>query len=97
MNRIHEGFRQVLNYGTGKGYVDSKYKAAGKTGTAQININKNIIGINSSFIMYAPYDNPKYSVVVMTPNISYEDDNNSTAPINMMISKSITNYLFENK
>ena len=97
MNRIHEGFRQVLTYGTGKGYVDQKYNPAGKTGTAESYINKDIIGINSSFIMFAPINEAKYSVVVLTPNVAYEsDDNNYTAPINMMISKSITDYLFEN-
>ena len=97
MNRIHEGFRQVLLYGTGRSYVDQKFNPAGKTGTAENPINKNIIGINSSFIMFAPINEPKYSVVVITPNVAYESDNNNyTAPINMTISKSITNYLFEN-
>ena len=70
--------------------------------TSQLNneldlIEKKIIGINSSFIMFAPINEPKYSVVVLTPNVAFESDNNNyTAPINMMISKSITNYLFEN-
>ena len=96
MSRIVEGFKQVLNYGTGKSYVDPKYNGAGKTGTAQVALDKNTISINSTFVMFAPVDNPRYSVVVLTPNVSYESDNSYTAPINQMISKSITNYLFEN-
>ena len=97
MDRIHEGFRQVLLYGTGRSYVDQKYNPAGKTGTAENPINKDIIGINSSFIMFAPIDEPKYSVVVLTPNVAYESKNNNyTAPLNMLISREITNYMFEN-
>ena len=97
MNRIHKGFYDVLNNGTGMGYTDNKYKPAGKTGTSQNYYNKDIMTINSSYIMFAPVDNPKYSVVVITPNVSYYDGNNDyIAPINRLISKSITNYLFEN-
>ena len=97
MNRIIQGFYEVVNNGTGRGYTDSKYKAAGKTGTSESYYNKNIMTINSSYIMFAPYNNPKYSVVVVTPNVSYQNEKNEyIAFINRMISKSITDFLFEN-
>ena len=69
---------------------------AGKTGTAEVVYNKNVTTINSSYIMFAPYDKPQYSVVVVTPNISYNDDrDNYSAPINRYISKEVTKLLFE--
>jgi len=96
MDRIIKGFYEVVNNGTGRGYSDVKYKPAGKTGTAQNYYDKDVMTINSSYVMFAPYDDPKYSVVVITPNISYYNSVEYIAPINRLISKSITNYLFEN-
>ena len=98
MNRIHEGFYKVVNEynGTGNGYTDIKFNAAGKTGTAQNYYDKDVMTINSTYVMFAPIDNPKYSVVVLTPNISYYNNKEYIAPINRLISKKITNYLFEN-
>ena len=59
--------------------------------------NKKITTINQSYVMYAPYDNPEYSVVVITPNVSYEEAKNPyTAPTNRHISKEVTKLLFEN-
>ena len=94
--RIIEGFKEVVYDGTGRGYTDKKYMPAGKTGTAEVVYNKNVTTINSSYIMFAPYDKPQYSVVVVTPNISYNDDrDNYSAPINRYISKEVTKLLFE--
>ena len=46
--------------------------------------------------MYAPYDNPKYSIVVISPNISYNNENNNyIAPINRYISKEVSKIIFE--
>lgn len=79
MNRVKEGFRAVMNSagGYGVGYMDSDMNAAGKTGTSQSFIDtdgNNIIDtetITSSFIGYAPYNNPKMSIVVTSPNSSH--------------------------
>ena len=35
MDRVHEGFRAVMTYGLGNGYINETYKPAGKTGTSQ--------------------------------------------------------------
>ena len=94
--RIHEGFKAVLNGGTANGYTDLKYKPAGKTGTSEVIYAKNITTINQTYAMYAPYDNPKYSIVVLTPNISLNNGNdNYIAPINRYISKEVSKIIFE--
>ena len=94
-DRIIEGFYQVVNGGTGRGYSDIKYQVVGKTGTAQSNLG-NVKTINSTYVMFAPRDNPKYSMVVVTPNVSYNSDIDYLAPINRLISKEMTKYLKEN-
>ena len=93
--RIDKGFQEVL-LGTGYGYTNLKYKPAGKTGTSQVIYNKDTTTINQSYVMYAPYDKPKYSIVVITPNISYEEAKTPyTSPINRYISKEVSKLLFE--
>lgn len=96
-NRIKEGFYQVVNGGTANNYVDKKYKAAGKTGTAQSYYSKDITTINTTFAVFMPKDDPKYSMVIMNPNISLENAKvKYNAPLSRLISKEITNYLFAN-
>ena len=94
MNRIQEGFYQVVNYGTGHGYTDTKYQALGKTGTSECFYGDGITTITQSYIMYAPRDNPKYSLVVVNPNLSFNNDsNNYIAPINRLLSRKMSDYL----
>ena len=95
--RIKEGFYQVVNGGTANNYVAKKYQAAGKTGTAQSYYDKDITTINTTFAVFMPKDNPKYSLVIMNPNISIENAKvKYNAPLSRLISKEITNYLFAN-
>lgn len=94
-NRIKEGFKEVLYSGTGRGYTDTLYKPAGKTGTSEVVYNKDIITINQTYAMFAPYDKPQYSIVVISPNISYNNDyDNYIAPINRYISKEVSKLVF---
>ena len=94
--RIKEGFKKVVYNGTGRGYTDKIYKPAGKTGTAEVVYNKDITTINQTYAMFAPYDNPKYSIVVMSPNISYNNDKERyIAPINRYISQEVSKLVFE--
>ncbi|HAB67147.1 MAG TPA: hypothetical protein DCE23_07245 [Firmicutes bacterium] len=96
-SRIQEGFKEVVLNGTGKGYTDKKYKPAGKTGTAEVVYSKDVTTINQTYAMYGPSDNPEYSIVVLTPNISYNNDKDTyLAPINLYISKEISKIVFEN-
>ena len=101
--RIKEGFYQVVNYGTGRGFTPQLYRAAGKTGTSETFVDTNNDGIadtktiSSAYVMYAPIDDPKYSMVVMTPNVSH--NNGKTiyfAWISRYISREVSKILFEN-
>jgi cell division protein FtsI/penicillin-binding protein 2 len=95
-SRIKEGFKEVLYTGTGRGYTDLSYKPAGKTGTSEVVYNKDTITINQTYAMFAPYDNPEYSIVVISPNISYNTENDTyIAPINRYISKEVSKLVFE--
>lgn len=95
-SRIKEGFKEVLYNGTGRGYTDKLYKPAGKTGTSEVVYDKNTTTINQTYAMFAPYDNPEYSIVVISPNVSYNNDNNTyIAPINRYISKEVSKLVFE--
>ncbi|MBQ9019406.1 MAG: penicillin-binding protein 2 [Bacilli bacterium] len=77
MNRVKEGFSAVMDWGYGVGYIDSSFRAAGKTGTSQSFIDTNNDGkidtetITSSFIGYLPRENPKMSIVVTSPDSSH--------------------------
>ena len=76
--RIKEGLRLVLKEGTGKIYVPKGLDFAGKTGTSEsfLDINNDkkvdVATISSSFIGFYPSTNPRYSLIVMTPNISHK-------------------------
>lgn len=101
--RIKEGLRQVLYLGTGYGYTNTKYMPAGKTGTSESFYDYDNDGINdvktitSTYAMFAPYDNPKYTVVVVSPNVShYNGKTDSMAYINRYLSNDITKLIFEN-
>ena len=101
--RIREGLKLVLSEGTGRIYVDKSINAAGKTGTSESFYDSNSDGtvdvatITSTFAGYFPSDNPKFSVVVITPNISHNNGSNDTMYYGASkITKDITNYLAEN-
>ena len=101
--RIREGLKLVLSEGTGRIYVDKSINAAGKTGTSESFYDSNSDGtvdvatITSTFAGYFPSDNPKFSVVVITPNISHNNGSNDTMYYGASkITKDITNYLAQN-
>lgn len=55
--------------GTGKAAVVPGLRICGKTGTAQVSDERNrITGRNTWFIAFAPFDHPRYAVVVMVEN-----------------------------
>lgn len=103
LNRLKEAMNLATKSGTAKNYIKSIYKPAGKTGTSETFIDTNNDGvmdtktISLAFVGFAPYDNPRYSIVVLTPNL-YEDNDKdySKVYITRYISQGITNFLFEN-
>ena len=104
MKRVQDGFYAVMhsNGGYGVGYIDPKYDAAGKTGTSQSFIDTNNDGvidtetITSSYIGYAPFNNPKMSIIVTSPDSSHPNSSNEYASyVTLRITKAITNKFFE--
>lgn len=100
--RIKEAMNLATINGTARNYINSKYKPAGKTGTSETFIdtnNDNIMDTKTTsiaFVGFAPYDNPKYSIVVLAPNLyEYIEEDYSKVYITRYISRDITNFLFE--
>ena len=85
--------------GTGASYINKSYKAAGKTGTAQSFIDTNLDGkidketISASFGAYMPYDNPKVSIVVFSPNVS-DKSSSYMSKVNRKITREVTDLYF---
>ena len=95
--RITKGLKEVMYTGTGRGYMDILYEPAGKTGTSETYYNKDVTTITQTYAAFAPYHSPKYSIVVISPNISYNNDySNYIAPINRYIASSVSKLIFEN-
>ena len=100
MNRVKEGFIAVVNNpsGYGYGYMSTNMRPAGKTGTSQSFIDTNNDGIidtetiTSSFIGYAPYDNPKMSILVTSPDSSHPNSSYDYASlVTYRITRDVTN------
>lgn len=61
-NAVKEGMRRVVTNGTASGaFASSKYKAAGKTGTAEVPGGAD----NVLFVGFAPYDDPEIVIAVI--------------------------------
>ncbi|NLL01407.1 MAG: hypothetical protein GX265_00035 [Mollicutes bacterium] len=103
LDRIREGFRVVNANGTAYSYTNHKFTSAGKTGTADSYLDTDIDGnvdtatFTTSYVMYAPFENPQISIAIVSPNISYKNysNNNYRYPINSRVSKEITNLLID--
>ena len=101
LDRVKEGFRAVVSYGLGTTYMGNYQSiGAGKTGTSQSFIDTNGDGkvdtetISTSFVGYAPYENPKMSVVVISPDVAISTAE-TTSTINKRLSSQIVNKYFE--
>lgn len=101
IERVKLGLKMVMESGgTGASYINKKYKAAGKTGTAQSFIDTNQDGkidketISASFGAYMPYDNPRISIVVFSPNVS-DKSSSYMSKVNRKITKEITDLYFD--
>lgn len=99
INRVREGFSAVVTRGLGYGYMGNYTNSAGKTGTSQSFIDTDGDGkvdtetITSSFVGYSPSDNPKMSIVVVSPDISVPDS--TTYGVTRNISAQVVNKYFE--
>ncbi len=103
IERLKEAMHMAITSGTARGYIASIYNGAGKTGTSETFIDTNNDGImdtktiSNAFVGFAPYDDPKYSIIVLTPNL-YVDRDYKYQKIHYTkyISSNIMQFLFEN-
>lgn len=102
MERVREGFKAVLAYGTGVGYIDMAYSPAGKTGTSQSFVDTNGDGkvdtetISTTFAAYAPYDDPSVTFTIISPDVSHNNGFIShQSNINMRIADRVSKKYFE--
>lgn len=104
LKRVQEGFYAVMHMsgGYGRGYINDRMDAAGKTGTSQSFIDTNNDGIidtetiTSSFIGYAPYNNPKVAFIVTSPNSSHANSGSDfTSLVNYRLTRAITDKYYD--
>ena len=101
-DRIHEGLHMVFANGTGYGFIDNKYKPAGKTGTSESFVDSDGDGkidtetLSTSLVAYAPYDNPTVTFTVITPNVGTGDINfGQMSKVNKRLAQKISKKYFE--
>ena len=102
IDRVKYGFNRTVVDGLGNGYMGYYTNSGGKTGTSQSFIDTdgdNVVDtetITTSFVGYSPADNPKMSIVVVSPDISNSyGDVSYTSPATKRISAKIVNKYFE--
>lgn len=102
LNRVKFGFREVITGGTGYGYIEQQFNAAGKTGTSQSFIDSDLDGkidketLTNTFVAYAPYDNPKVTFTIISPDYThYYNGNSYGSTVNKRISYEVSKKFFE--
>ena len=102
LNRIKEGFKAVVKYGTGKNIMGKTVKPSGKTGTSESFLDTDNDGIvdtetlSNAFVGYAPYDKPVMSVTVASPDlVNPKSKSSSRSYANHRISRLISEKFFE--
>ena len=104
-NQIHKGFYEVMNNGTGLGFMNRNLSPAGKTGTSESFIDTNNDGkidtktLTLTMAGFFPYDDPKISLIVVCPNTSHNNGKNKDYIyyLTSKISRRITNIFNEQK
>ena len=102
MDRIHEGFYAVTHApgAYGVGYMSDEYNSAGKTGTSQSFLDTDNDGvidtetITSSFIGYAPYNKPKMSIIVTSPDSSRPSNSDFASLVTYRITQRVSDAYF---
>ena len=102
MQRVQEGFREVMRSGTGAGLIDLRHNPAGKTGTSESFIDTTGDGIidtetmSNTFVAYAPFDNPRVSFTIVSPDIFFDEGRGTfRTPVNRRITTRISQAYFE--
>lgn len=88
-DKITKMMQNVVSSGTGTEAFVSGYKVAGKTGTAQLDIEKG--SNNAWFVGFAPADDPKVAIAVVIPGIQ-----NSGGEVAAPIAGELLKYAIDN-
>ena len=94
------GFSRVMD-STGYDYMGDVPDPAGKTGSAETfkdTDNDGLIDketLSKGFVGYAPSSNPKFSMVILSPNVKYSENSDYSSPVNYKISERVANKVFE--
>ncbi|MGL5243659.1 MAG: stage V sporulation protein D, partial [Sarcina sp.] len=100
--RLNSALESAVHYGSSKSTYMEGYGIAGKTGTAQ-KVNTETGGYGggyvASFVGFAPYDNPKVSVMISVDNPKNGEyyGGRVAAPLANILFTDIFNYLDPNK
>ncbi len=102
-SRVKEGLRAVmLPGGTGYYVIDPSYNPAGKTGTSESFVDTTGDGvidtqtITHTFAGYMPYDDPKYVLTVISPDVSHENRTSRTVTrVNRRLIGEVSKNIFE--
>ena len=98
IERVQLGFKQTISDGLGYGYMGNYKNSSGKTGTSQSFIDTNNDGvvdtetITSSFVGYSPSEDPKISIVVVSPDIGLPKASYQSAVTKRISSKLVNKY-----
>ena len=94
---------EVNKSGTGYSYTTHKFTSAGKTGTAESFMDTDLDGkidkqtVSTSYIMYAPFEDPKFRIIIVSPNIKYKNNvSNYKYPINAKIMRRVSTLVYDN-
>lgn len=99
IDRVREGFSTVVQRGLGNGYMGYYTNSSGKTGTSESFLDTDGNGvidtetITSSFVGYSPSNNPRMSIVVVSPDISTPGASQSA--VTKRITAAMVNKYFE--
>lgn len=72
INAVKNMMRMVVTKGTARSLAQDNWKLSGKTGTAQVGVDKS--QYNKWMIGFAPYSKPQYAVSVVIKNVKNSND-----------------------
>ena len=106
LERVIRGFIETVRpggRGTGPGVMGNAPNPAGKTGTSQSFIDTTGDGrvdtetISTSFVGFAPADNPVMSITVVSPDVKTGPSGAHQSTITRRITTQVTNIFFQNR
>lgn len=98
IDRVRLGLNQVVTNGLGYGYMGNYLNSSGKTGTSQSfidNDNNGVVDtetISTSFVGYSPSNNPKMSIVVVSPDIATPEMDYQSSATKRITAKLVNKY-----